>query len=203
VSVHDHIKSKRFGDEVLIHANPTRIHSQALEILNRSSTEGLSKAFWEIFAKRVNESIHLLRGDTVIAVLKAFNAGSYRSDLISGICHFIVDDLVATEVNGTKYSTTSDLMYLTNALSDNLGVLPDKAWDALIFRFAELSHTLSQPDELRAVVNCLQNARGSRTEVRSRDRVLIKRIIRRLGHKVVPEDLIYERLYEISGVVDN
>lgn len=57
-----HIHSKDYGKDVLLFASPSKINKEAMCVIHDSKrgTLSRSKAFWEILAKRSNESVHLL-----------------------------------------------------------------------------------------------------------------------------------------------
>ena len=92
VAVSPHILTKDFGKDVLLFANPERLNREALDIISSSQSSQRPRAYWEVYCKRVNESIHLLPMSTIGNIVRSME-NSPSSDLVTGFCKLLSDNL--------------------------------------------------------------------------------------------------------------
>ena len=181
VKVSPHIRSKDFSKEVLLFASPVKLHQTANAILQTDS-EGLKPgAFWEVFAKRTNESMHLLDGQTIARVLECFHEKSDRLDLLSGLCHVVSQDLASSANKRLKYSSVDDLLILMKALNSNLQVVESRAYDTIVHGLAELAYLVESPIQAKDILTQMARMRPHDGAVTPIENILLERLTRILG----------------------
>lgn len=200
VRVSPHVKTKNFGNEVLLFATPERLTRQADEIIKDPHNK-FSGGFWEVYAKRINESIHILSITECAKILDAFAQRSDRSDLIAGICHFLIRDLQKREIVKTVSTDLESLLRVIRVFEDSMIAVPEEVYDKLLVGITENCHNISR-DDLLKTVNSLKVLRRGRLELTKVDRILIGRLLRILGVES-PSDLRYEAVYDVLGLSRN
>jgi hypothetical protein len=93
VAVAPHVKSKDYGREVLLFASPTRLNKEALDNLSSGSDTDKKQAYWEIYNKRVCESVHLLDGETMINIIHSLEVSPTRDDSLVAFVNLISNDV--------------------------------------------------------------------------------------------------------------
>lgn len=185
VRVSPHIRRKSFGDDVLLFASPSRLTKQADEVLSQISSNGLSPAFWEIFAKRTNESFHLLGFRDVAKILNAFLLKSHRPDLVSGICHLVIQKLDKTPPIESEFRSLDDLLMIARCITLHDAKVPDVAYANLVAAFADACRDLSRDDVLK-IAEVVELLRRERLGLTSIEQLLGKRMLRSLGLNTEP-----------------
>jgi hypothetical protein len=178
VRVSPSVVSKRFGEDVLIFASPNKIDSVARDVLGGNLLKEPTKGFWEIFAKRVNESVHLLKGKSIVNVLTAFDKSSGRSDLLAGMCHFVSEDLSKSNEITRKYGTIQEVVGLATYLQRYSNAVSPKCYRNILTGFIELSYQVTTRHEVVDIVKCLTKLNAPRTP--ELEELLVKRLADRI-----------------------
>ncbi len=181
VKVTPQIATKRFGEDVLLFASANKLYSIASDVLEGSLMKEPSKAFWEIFAKRVNESVHLLDGKRMVAILMAFETSAGRSDLMEGLCHFVSEDLTKLTDITKKYSSLGDIIKLGNFIGKHSANVSRKCYENILVGFINLSYMVQSREDAIAVMKCLTSLKAQGNSVPDLETLLVKRLSRRIG----------------------
>lgn len=179
VRVSPHIRKKSFGEEVLLFATPARLSKQAEQVLDRESKTGFTPAFWEVFAKRTNESVHLLSLTEVSKIISAFERKAHRPDLLAGMCHLLIQKLDNAHPLESAFQRLEELVSMTRLIAGSGLKISDRAYTHIIAAFADLCRDLSREDVLK-IAEVVQRLREERRDISSIDQVLIRRMIKSL-----------------------
>ena len=194
IRVSPHIRSKDFGYDVLLFASPAKLNKEALQIISAGSSAERSKGFWEIFAKRTNESIHLLDGGDICNILQAFNK-SPSQELLAGICRVIADDIIYRPTVTARFSKVGEALVISQTLCDNLLSIETGLYMSLSEYFAGSTHLIDQPDDVKGVLTSLSTMR-SRAKISSEspmESLLLKKLVMRFN-KLVNSNLPADHL---------
>lgn len=144
VKVSKHIREKDFGADVLLFGSPTKLHKEALSVLQVN--ESKSKAFWEVFCKRVNESIHLINPPVLCDILRALDSGNVEKLSLAGTCHFLAEDILTSGCG--KYETVHDLLSIIKFLSKYSNKIDQIVCEKLLRRSTCLVYQLNGRSEI-------------------------------------------------------
>jgi hypothetical protein len=181
VKLSSHIRSKRFGDDVVLFANSRKIRSLASEIVKDIPGTERGSAFWEVYAKRFNESIHLLDSCTIAKVLSSFLVASKRDDLISGLCHFVVEDIERSSDLTRKYSDIQDLLHVTEILGRFGQDRSQKIYEKLVAAFCRTCYQIRKREDAGRVASALLSLKKFPRETSKIESILVKRLALKSG----------------------
>lgn len=186
VKVSPLIRSKDFGRDVVMFANPAKLRLLAVETL-QGSHEKPDKAFWEIFAKRVNETVHLLDGETLIDILTCFDKVSERPSLMAGLCHFICQDLERSQDITAKFKSLKHVLEVTSYLDSYSVKLSRRLYENLISAISDLTFQIDEPKDAFDVAAVVSKIRVKGQPLSPAESVLLKRLVAHasLGEEVV------------------
>lgn len=170
VRVASHIKSKDFGSDVLLFASPNKLQFEALSVLKHNACR--SKAFWEVFSKRVNESVHLLNPAVLCDIMRAFEIGNADGSLRSGICHFVSEDI--STVGCDKYTSIHDVETVMKFLYEYSTPLDEKTFIPLFKKAVELVYQLKNSSEIEELIHAISRMRQNRKETKVEKQLLLK-----------------------------
>lgn len=170
VRVASHIKSKDFGSDVLIFASPKKLQFEALSVLNDKTCR--SQAFWEVFSKRVNESVHLLNPPVLCDIMRAFEIGNADGSLRSGICHFVSEDI--STVGCDKYASIHDVITVMMFLYKNSSALDAKTFTPLFKKAVDLVYQLRKSSEIKELIHAISRVRQNLKETKVEKQLLMK-----------------------------
>ena len=171
-----HIKTKDFGTDVLIFASPKRLNKEAMSILSRTSDRDRQKAFWEVFAKRTNESVRFLDGETIGNILQSFERESNRRDLLSGICHFVAEDISQRPVLSEKFKSVDEIVNLMHYLNTYLMVVSDSTYQRIVEGLIDTAYTIETPEQVSQALDNLSRMKGNRKCDSEAERMLLRRL---------------------------
>lgn len=198
VKVAPHIGKKDFGNDVLLFATPGKLATEAESILSGLSDRPRGNAFWEIFAKRANESMHLLDGNSICVILRAFSAHGGRSDLVSGLCHFVAEDLGSGKRLVPKYSSIMQLIEIMQALNSNSISVPASAYNTLVVGLSDLAYTIKVPGQVYDVMSQLKLMRSNSNQTSANERALVQQLAWKLG-RPIEGDVSFDEVYTIAS----
>jgi hypothetical protein len=145
----------------------------------QKSDENPTGAFWEIFAKRVNESVHLLEGGTMLQVLHAFDSRSDRPDLTSGICHFICQELERLKDVSDKFKSFQDLLETMAYLNANSVKLSSRSFVNVINGFSRLVYQVDNVNHVVQIAEAVSKLRPAGHPLSKQEKVLLKSLMTR------------------------
>ena len=180
-AVASRIYKKDFGMDVLILASTKRLKSEALKILDEPDSSNRGKAYWEILAKRTNESLHLLDFATIHKLLDAFEVRSNRRDLLAGICHMLANAIEQTPSLSTKAPSPGDIVSFSRILSTYGPAISEKLYLKIVEALADVVHMVKTEGEIGEIAEQLKMMSKNRRSPPAAERVLVKRLIRRLN----------------------
>jgi hypothetical protein len=200
--VSPHIRSKDFGKDVLIFANPVRLDREASSILSAPSdlSETRSKAYWEIFAKRTNESIHLLEGSTICKILRAFEATSNRRDLLVGICHMVFDNISNSPVMSKKYRNFQEVVTVIQYLTNYLVTIPDTVYWKMIEALVDTIYQVQSVDEVILIVKQIQILKKDRQSDSAAEKLMYRLLVSKMNelkHFANTDEYTLEKLLDM------
>ena len=199
VSLSPHLRTKRFNEDVVLFASPEKLFALASDALNGSLVKDPSKAFWEILAKRFNASLHLMEGFMIVRVMDAFDRVSDRADLMSGLCHFVSEEVQRSRDITMKFSSVDDLLRLSTLIGLYSNQINPLCYEKLLLGFAHLSYQINSKDTGIAVLECLTKLKRSNSRISDLESILVKRISRRVGDS----DLRKEHVPQFSNMTAN
>lgn len=180
-AVASHIFKKDFGMDVLMSASVKRLKSEAIKILDEPDSSNRGKAYWEILAKRTNESLHLLDSVTIRKLLDAFEVRSNRRDLLAGICHLLANAIEQTTSLSTKAPSPGDIVTLSRIISTYGPAISDGLYLKLVEALADVVHMVKTEGEIREIAEQLKMMSKNRHPRPAAERVLVKRLIGKLN----------------------
>lgn len=181
IAVAPHIVSKDFGDDVLIFASPHKLNREAHDILKlgKEVATNRSKAFWEIFAKRSNESVHLLPVNVLANIARSLEF-SPNSDLITGTCKVMSDYVSQKSGFREPVVSMSDLLALFKFFNKYLLAIDDKLYKSLLGTLEKSIH-LVVADDVEDIVHEVgemsQRIRRKSEEVSRIESLILKRLL--------------------------
>jgi hypothetical protein len=200
VGVSPHIRSKDFGHDVLLFATPKKLNMEAHSVLNGEYNRERGSAYWEVFAKRTNESIHLLDGHTICDILRAFEGSSHRRDLVTGVCHFVAEDIKNSRVMSKKYKSFRDVVTVSQFLWNYLGDVPDTIYWKIIEALVDTIYQISTVEVVVAIVEQFQAMKKGKSP--SEQEALVFRLLvhklNDLNHTSV-EEYTLDKLVEMTN----
>lgn len=177
VRVSPHIKAKVFGEDVLLFASPRRLQKEAVTVLRGDISR--SKAFWEVFTKRVNESIHLLTIPTLCQILKALESGNATPSLLSGVCHFIREDICT--IGCGKYQSINDIITIMKFLSKFSTPIEINVFLPIVKRITDLVYQVKGKVEMEELLEEISKIRPKMVEITAIEALLARKISRRIN----------------------
>jgi hypothetical protein len=162
VEISNHIREKDFGKDVLLFAEPSKLRGEAISFINDPS-QLRPKAFWEIMAKRTNASMHLLDSTSLRAVMHALSLSSDSEDLLTGVCRVVCEDVENRGDRASPFSSFDDSLMIIEILHDRLHTIPSDVMDRFISFWADQSHNIESPDDIRRVVGVLSRSPSQST----------------------------------------
>jgi hypothetical protein len=163
VGISKHMREKDFGRDVLLFAEPSKLRREAFSFINDPS-EPKPKAFWEIMAKRANESIHLLDGTSLRAVMRALSLSSDSEDLLTGVCRVVCEDVENRGDRASPFSSFDDSLVIIETIVDRLDAIPPGVMDQFISVWADQSHNIVSPDDIRRVIRIIEQSSRSQSQ---------------------------------------
>ena len=177
VQVSKHIREKQFGNDVLLFAGPSKLRSEAMSFIN-DSTQQRPKAFWEILAKRTNESIHLLDFTTLTAVMRAMASCPECEDLLVGVCRVVCEDIESRRDLASRLQLFSDSLVVIETIQTRLGEIPITVMDNFIAFWTDNAHRIESTDDIKRLVRLLEQRPVTQTPSQT-DQLLYKKLLHR------------------------
>jgi len=163
VEISNHIREKDFGKDVLLFAQPSKLRGEAISFI-KDPSQRRPKAFWEIMAKRTNESMHLLDSTSLRAVMSALSLSADSEDVLTGVCRVVCEDVENREDRASPFSSFDDSLMIIEAIVDRLDVIPPIVMDQFISFWADQSHNIVSPDDIRRVVRMIEQSSRSQSQ---------------------------------------
>jgi hypothetical protein len=154
-TISPHIYEKDFGRDVLICAHSERLNKEALQILQDTSSIDRPQAFWEIFARRTNESVHLLNGQQIRNILAAFASVAGNSALVAGISRVVCDDIGNRNDLSTRFANVAEAMDAIRLIKKNSMIISEEVLGKFIIFFADNTYQLDTRESVQRLVELL------------------------------------------------
>lgn len=175
VQVSKHIQDKRFGNDVLLFAEPAKLKREAMLFIQDPS-QHRPKAFWEILAKRTNESVHLLNYNALSSILRAMVLCPECDDLIVGVCRVVCEDIENRRDLTTRQPVFSESLFIAETVRDRLGEIPAGTMDSFVSFWADNAQQIDCTDDIKRLVRIL-DGRSSSVSPSPVEQILFKKLL--------------------------
>jgi len=181
------------------------LNDEALRVLEDVNITARPKAFWEIFAKRTNESIHLLSGSQIHNILRAFDNLDEQRPLLAGICRVVCEDIANRGNLSERFDNISLAIKSLRIIERNSFTVPITVVERFIAYFADRTYQLESQEPTKDLIQCLAHiAKGHESEVQ---KLLYKKLFLKWHHLCgglpsgeLPIDINIEDLVSLVGV---